>query len=49
VSWLSAVARLIAESPGKAYWQKQFLEWMSDESALSVMGERGLAEMGERA
>ena len=49
VSWLSAVARLIAESPAKAYWQKQFLEWMSDESALSVMGERGLAEMGERA
>ena len=47
-SWLSEVARLIAESPAKAYWQKQFLEWMSDESALSVMGERGLAEMGER-
>jgi hypothetical protein len=49
VSWLSEAARLIAESSAKAYWQKQFLEWMSDESALSIMGERGLLEMGERA
>jgi hypothetical protein len=49
VSWLSEVVRLIAGSPAKVYWQKQFLEWMSDESALSAMGERGLAQMGERA
>jgi hypothetical protein len=47
-SWLSELARLVAESPARVYWQKQFLEWAGDESALSVMGARGLAEMGER-
>jgi hypothetical protein len=46
-SWLAAVARLIAESPAKLYWQKQFVEWTSDETGLSVVGALGLAEMGE--
>ncbi len=43
-SGLSELARLMAESPARAYWQKQFLEWSGDESGLSVMGARGLAE-----
>jgi hypothetical protein len=46
-SWLSAVARLIAESPAKSYWQKQFLEWTAAETGLSVVGALGLAEMGD--
>jgi hypothetical protein len=45
-AWVFAVARLIAESPARGYWQKQFLEWTGDESGLSVLGERGLAELG---
>jgi hypothetical protein len=43
--WLSQIARLIAGSPAKSYWQKQFLEWMSDETGLSLAGARGLAEI----
>jgi hypothetical protein len=43
--WLSEVARLIARSPARSYWQKQFLEWMSDETGLSLAGARGLAEI----
>ena len=46
-SWLSAVARLIAESPAKFYWQKQFFEWTTDETGLSVVGTLGLAELGD--
>jgi hypothetical protein len=46
-SWLAAVARLIAVSPGKFYWQKQFFEWTSDETGLSVVGTVGLAELGD--
>jgi hypothetical protein len=45
-AWVSAVARLMAGSPARGYWQKQFLEWTGDESGLSVLGERGLAELG---
>ena len=45
-AWLSAFARLIADSPARGYWQKQFLEWTGDESGLSVVG-RGLAELGD--
>jgi len=45
-SWLSEAARLIAESPAKPYWQKQFQEWTGEETGLSVVGARGLAEMG---
>lgn len=44
-SWLSELTRLIAGSPAKSYWQKQFLEWTSDETGLSVVGARGLAEL----
>jgi hypothetical protein len=46
-SWLAAVARLIADSPAKFYWQKQFFEWTSDETGLSVVGTLGLAELGD--
>jgi hypothetical protein len=46
-SWLAAVARLIAVSPAKFYWQKQFFEWTSDETGLSVVGALGLAELGD--
>jgi hypothetical protein len=45
-SWLSAVARLIAASPAKFYWQKQFFEWTTEETGLSVVGTLGLAELG---
>jgi hypothetical protein len=46
-SWLAAVARLIAESPAKSYWHKQFVEWTSDETGLSAVGALGLAAMGK--
>jgi hypothetical protein len=45
ISRFSELARLIAESPAKFFWQKQFLEWMSDEAPLSLMGARGLVEL----
>ena len=45
MSWLSEVARLIAESPAEPYWQKQFLEWMRDATDLSIVGARGLAQL----
>jgi hypothetical protein len=38
--------RLIAKSSvATAYWQKQFVEWMVEESGLASIGARGLAEL----
>jgi hypothetical protein len=42
---LSEVVRLIAQSPTASYWQKQFIEWMTEEPELAVLGARGLAGM----
>jgi hypothetical protein len=42
---LSEVVRLVAQSPTASYWQKQFIEWMTEEPELAVLGARGLAGM----
>jgi hypothetical protein len=42
---LPEVAGLIAKSPTASFWQKQFVEWMTDEPELATLGARGLAGM----
>jgi hypothetical protein len=39
------IARLMGTSPTATYWQKQFVEWMTDEPDLALVGARGLAGM----
>jgi hypothetical protein len=39
------IARLMRQSPTATYWQKQFIEWMTDEPDLALVGARGLAGM----
>ena len=39
------IARLMGQSPTATYWQKQFIEWMTDEPDLALVGARGLAGM----
>jgi len=39
------IARLMGQSPTATYWQKQFVEWMTDEPDLALVGARGLAGM----
>lgn len=45
VARLPEVARLIARSPTASFWQKQFVEWLTDEPELATLGARGLAGM----
>jgi hypothetical protein len=40
------VVRLIGPSPAAPYWQKQFVEWITDEPELAMAGGRALAELG---
>jgi hypothetical protein len=39
------VVRLIGQSPTAAYWQKQFVEWITAEPELALVGARGLAQL----
>jgi DNA polymerase III delta prime subunit len=40
---MEEVVRLIASSPTASYWQKQFMEWITEEPSLAAVGGRGLA------
>jgi hypothetical protein len=42
---LTEVVQLVASSPTATYWQKQFVEWMTEEPELATAGARGLAVM----
>jgi hypothetical protein len=42
---LTEVVHLVARSPTVTYWQKQFVEWMTEEPELATAGARGLAAM----
>jgi hypothetical protein len=42
----SEVVRLLSKSSAASFWQKQFIEWMTEESELASIGARGLAELG---
>jgi hypothetical protein len=42
---LAEVVHLIARSPTATYWQKQFVEWMTEEPELAMAGARGLAAL----
>ena len=39
------VVRLIGQSPTASYWQKQFVEWITEEPNLAIVGARGLAQL----
>ncbi|HVW70072.1 MAG TPA: hypothetical protein VHB68_13935, partial [Steroidobacteraceae bacterium] len=41
----SEVVRFIADSPGASHWQKQFVEWITEEPDLAVVGAQGLAQL----
>jgi hypothetical protein len=41
----SEVVRLLSRSSAASFWQKQFIEWMTEEPALASIGARGLAEL----
>ncbi|HEY6923504.1 MAG TPA: hypothetical protein VI653_08555, partial [Steroidobacteraceae bacterium] len=45
MSRLTEVIQLVARSPTATFWQKQFVEWMTDEPELAMAGARGLAAM----
>jgi hypothetical protein len=42
---LTEVIHLVARSPTATFWQKQFIEWMTEEPELATAGARGLAAM----
>jgi hypothetical protein len=42
---LTEVVHLVGRSPTATYWQKQFVEWMTEEPELATAGARGLAAM----
>src|SRR5262249_12871853 len=42
---LTEVVHLVARSPTATFWQKQFVEWMTEEPELAAAGARGLAAM----
>ena len=39
------VVRLIGHSPTVAFWQKQFVEWITEEPDLALVGALGLAQL----
>ncbi len=41
----SEVARLLRKSSAASFWQKQFLEWVTEEPDLASLGAMGLAEL----
>lgn len=41
----SEVVRLLSKSPAASFWQKQFVEWITDEPDLADVGAQGLAEL----
>ncbi len=42
---LSEVVRLLSASSAASFWQKQFLEWITEEPGLASLGARGLAKL----
>lgn len=42
---LTEVVQLVARSPTAVFWQKQFVEWMTEEPELAMAGARGLAAL----
>jgi hypothetical protein len=43
------VVRLIGSSPTASYWQKQFVEWITEEPDLAMVGARGLRQLCDLA
>jgi hypothetical protein len=43
---ISEFVRLLSRSSAASFWQKQFIEWMTDEPDLARLGARGLAALG---
>lgn len=41
----SEVVRLLSKSSVATFWQKQFMEWITEEPALASIGAKGLAEL----
>ena len=41
----SEVVRLLSKSSVASFWQKQFIEWITEEPALASIGASGLAEL----
>jgi hypothetical protein len=44
--WPEVVLLMGQSSVASSYWQKQFVEWITDEPELAVFGARGLAALG---
>jgi hypothetical protein len=42
---LTEVALLLSQSSAASFWQKQFMEWITDEPDLAGIGARGLAQL----
>jgi len=42
---LAEVALLLSQSPAASFWQKQFMEWITEEPDLAGIGARGLAQL----
>jgi hypothetical protein len=42
---LATVMRLLSGSPAASFWQKQFVEWITEEPALAGIGTGGLGEL----
>ncbi len=40
---MAEVVRLIGKSPAASYWRKQFMEWITEEPSLAILGGRGLS------
>lgn len=40
---MSEMVGLIGKSPTASYWRKQFVEWMTEEPNLAILGAKGLA------